>query len=249
MDGFIFWLAGNGYVAADFSGHGYPHVGAKMYPGRQLHTLLHLGVSISHCVDGFYGNNCSHSCGRCLHSCDKVDGHCPTGCQNGWNGAECLQACDVNYYGNCSERCGHCKDSSVCDKVNGSCASGLCSEGWKGDKCNIECNSTYYGINCAQPCGHCLNNTCDRFTGNCSENGCESGWQGSRFAKNVQQQPVFDTNVVVIGASVGAAVAMAVIIITVVICITIQRRRQMDRSTPLKTPPLTTQGPIIILRI
>ncbi|KAK3580427.1 hypothetical protein CHS0354_035469 [Potamilus streckersoni] len=182
----------------------------------------------------FYGN-CSTPCGHCAvrELCNKRNGSCGDGCASGWQAENCDIPCDVNYYGNCSERCGHCKDSSVCDKVNGFCASGLCSEGWKGDKCNIECTSTYYGPNCAQPCGHCLNNTCDRFTGNCSENGCESGWQGSRCdikltAKNFQQQPVTDTDVVVIGASVGAAVAIVAIIATVVICITVKRRRQNE---------------------
>lgn len=34
------------------------------------------------CVDGYYNVSCTGKCGHCLYEelCNKVNGHCPSGC-------------------------------------------------------------------------------------------------------------------------------------------------------------------------
>lgn len=43
------------------------------------------------CVDGFYNASCTGECGHCLYEelCNKVNGHCPTGCTSNFKAPLC----------------------------------------------------------------------------------------------------------------------------------------------------------------
>lgn len=49
-------------------------------------------ISVTACVDGTYGYNCSSNCsGHCLNnfSCNKRTGHCDRGCNPGYTDNAC----------------------------------------------------------------------------------------------------------------------------------------------------------------
>ncbi|XP_048256549.1 uncharacterized protein LOC124123226 isoform X2 [Haliotis rufescens] len=41
------------------------------------------------CDNGKFGVNCKRDCGHCNGTCDAVDGRCPWGCTEGYNGSQC----------------------------------------------------------------------------------------------------------------------------------------------------------------
>ena len=41
------------------------------------------------CEDGHFGVFCDGTCHCSSGSCDKTTGHCPSGCADGWSGANC----------------------------------------------------------------------------------------------------------------------------------------------------------------
>lgn len=52
------------------------------------------------CPVGFYGMNCSESCGFCKNrsDCDHVNGLCPNGCQSGYKDEKCeLSKCLIPF--------------------------------------------------------------------------------------------------------------------------------------------------------
>lgn len=53
--------------------------------------LSPFSVLILECSNHFYGSDCTISCGHCRNGdvCNKVNGRCPNGCQNNWDGEKC----------------------------------------------------------------------------------------------------------------------------------------------------------------
>ncbi|XP_046583116.1 receptor-type tyrosine-protein phosphatase mu-like [Haliotis rubra] len=147
-------------------------------PGQQKFLVL-CEVQIFVCSDGWFSEDCDKQC-RCLNStdvCDKITGHCSSGCFPGYNGTDCQTVClDGTYGKNCSFKCGNCLDDVSCDKTNGTCPDG-CAAGWINDTmCQRPCANGSYGINCASQCGNCLNDDiCDKTNGTCP-GGCAAGW-------------------------------------------------------------------------
>ncbi|XP_062603358.1 receptor-type tyrosine-protein phosphatase kappa-like isoform X3 [Saccostrea cucullata] len=131
------------------------------------------------CRDGFYGNNCEGTCGKCNNNavCNKITGICPDGCHYQWNGSLC-NVCQSSFYGgNCTKTCGHCKPGTYCHNVTGLCMEG-CDDHWNGSLCNV-CKDGFYGENCSS-CGSCVNGTlCNNITGICPD-GCEHHWNGTK---------------------------------------------------------------------
>ncbi|XP_048257371.1 multiple epidermal growth factor-like domains protein 11 [Haliotis rufescens] len=147
-------------------------------PGSLKYLTL-CEVQIFVCSDGWFSEDCDKQC-RCLSStdvCDKITGHCSSGCFPGYNGTDCPKACpDGSYGSNCSSQCGNCLDDDICDKTNGACPRG-CAAGWINDtSCLQACPNGTYGINCSSQCGNCLDgDVCNRTTGTCPR-GCAAGW-------------------------------------------------------------------------
>lgn len=57
------------------------------------------------CTAGYYGNNCSNTCGNCANgaSCNHVTGNCPgviPRCRVGWKGEQCKSGKILNYIPN-----------------------------------------------------------------------------------------------------------------------------------------------------
>ncbi|XP_041357583.1 multiple epidermal growth factor-like domains protein 6 [Gigantopelta aegis] len=160
------------------------------------------------CQPGWKGDECNQECQkgvkyghRCLKLCDDrhcdtkypsscpaATGKCPRGCQPGWKGDECNQACTKNYkYGhNCKNLCRyrHCFSTSAsCDIRTGDCGNHGCKPGWKGNDCTHACTKNYsYGPNCKNQCRdrHCSASPapCGKQTGECGSHGCKPGWKG-----------------------------------------------------------------------
>jgi len=90
-------------------------------------------------------------------NCDVINETCLHGCQQGWYGLQCENACPL-----------HCATnnltSSVCDQHDGACLNG-CNPGHFGSGCNVTCATGCYG------------KRCDRVTGECV-NGCLAGFRG-----------------------------------------------------------------------
>ncbi|XP_035829614.1 vascular endothelial growth factor receptor 2 [Aplysia californica] len=138
------------------------------------------------CHTGVYGENCQHTCGRCLKgACDHVTGVCKGGCARGFRGDVCKEECSHGQFGeNCSQSCGHCRHASSCDPVNGICEKG-CLAGWQGVFCLDNCTAGTYGEDCKFLCAHCKDGDgCDSVTGACSE-GCEEGWSGEKCDQGI----------------------------------------------------------------
>ncbi|XP_071118979.1 multiple epidermal growth factor-like domains protein 6 isoform X1 [Haliotis cracherodii] len=80
------------------------------------------------CLEGTYGNLCQEKCSpNCSGGrlCNRRDGDCTEGCQQGFHGSRC------------TVKCGHCVDGD-CERLSGSCAAG-CTDGWTGLKCSVAC--------------------------------------------------------------------------------------------------------------
>lgn len=143
------------------------------------------------CKTGFYlaKGRCVGCSENCKHgSCNSENGSCTEGCEDGWSGHSCDQACPANclhcdkfnkfscyacapgFYGkNCDSLCSaYCKsseESKICQKSNGTCING--------------CKDGYWGDNCTTNCGKgCLENHCNESTGRCL-NGCKDNFYGS----------------------------------------------------------------------
>lgn len=51
-----------------------------------------MSFSFSECLSGNFGTDCRYTCtGHCKHGtfCHHIDGWCPSGCQDGWQGPYC----------------------------------------------------------------------------------------------------------------------------------------------------------------
>ncbi|XP_041357569.1 multiple epidermal growth factor-like domains protein 6 [Gigantopelta aegis] len=126
-----------------------------------------------------YGSNCIKSCadrhcapsGSYRSSCPAATGKCDWGCDPGWKGDDCTQACGsgVKYGSNCIKSCAdrHCAPSashrSTCP------AATACERG------------VTYGSDCIKSCAarHCdsrYSSQCPAATGKCSR-GCDPGWK------------------------------------------------------------------------
>lgn len=45
---------------------------------------------VAECGKGFYGPNCQNECGKCVHTCSKIDGTCPNSeCTDNYTGPKC----------------------------------------------------------------------------------------------------------------------------------------------------------------
>ncbi|XP_067684835.1 receptor-type tyrosine-protein phosphatase alpha-like [Haliotis asinina] len=149
-------------------------------PGQQKYLTL-CEVQIFVCSNGWFSEECDKQC-RCLNTtdvCDKITGHCSSGCFPGYNGTDCQTVCPNGTYGNnCSSKCGNCLNEDICDKTNGTCP-GECEAGWMNSTCTQVCPNGTYGNSCSSKCGNCLNeDTCDKTNGTCP-GGCEAGWMNS----------------------------------------------------------------------
>ncbi|XP_067685404.1 receptor-type tyrosine-protein phosphatase epsilon-like [Haliotis asinina] len=149
-------------------------------PGQQKYLTL-CEVQIFVCSNGWFSEECDKQC-RCLNStdvCDKITGHCSSGCFPGYNGTDCQTVCPNGTYGNnCSSKCGNCLNGDICDKKNGTCPGG-CEAGWLNSTCTQVCPNGTYGNNCSSKCGNCLSeDICDKTNGTCP-GGCEAGWLNS----------------------------------------------------------------------
>ncbi|XP_046583117.1 receptor-type tyrosine-protein phosphatase kappa-like isoform X1 [Haliotis rubra] len=146
-------------------------------PGQQKFLTL-CEVQIFVCSDGWFSEDCDKQC-RCANRtdvCDKITGHCSSGCFPGYNGTDCQTAClDGSYGVNCSGQCGNCLHGVICNKTTGTCPGG-CVAGWMNDTCHQACPDGSYHVNCSGQCGNCLNGvTCNKTTGTCDD-GCAAGW-------------------------------------------------------------------------
>ena len=56
-------------------------------------------VNWTDCHYGTFGNKCENNC-HCLDqaTCDKLSGHCASGCQAGWTGDDCQQSKAIYTY-------------------------------------------------------------------------------------------------------------------------------------------------------
>ena len=55
------------------------------------------------CLIGYFGDDCKNECSQnCLHSaiCDRVDGICLGGCQNGYKGKQCKDGTNQSFQDN-----------------------------------------------------------------------------------------------------------------------------------------------------
>ncbi|XP_076468722.1 uncharacterized protein LOC143299422 [Babylonia areolata] len=98
------------------------------------------------CEAGRYGQNCTEHCGHCVNPqttgyCDVTNGHCQSGCEDGWQPPLCNEECEDGYYGlGCNQKCGNCRVSSECLHDTGRCT-GQCAEGFTGLYCTEEKNT------------------------------------------------------------------------------------------------------------
>ncbi|XP_070201019.1 scavenger receptor class F member 1-like [Littorina saxatilis] len=141
------------------------------YEGAHLINICE--VQVWGCRDGLYGAECVEKCENCKGSdpCSAVSGHCPHGCQPGWQGDTCKQECDAGKYGNnCSSTCGHCNHGDACHHINGTCPRG-CAAGFDPSDplCKKTCQNGRHGENCSEQCGHCSENKpCNPVNGTCA---------------------------------------------------------------------------------
>ncbi|XP_062603233.1 multiple epidermal growth factor-like domains protein 10 [Saccostrea cucullata] len=143
------------------------------------------------CDKGSFGDfcekNCSGHCAEGLH-CNKTDGVCPRGCEDGWILPNCNETCKKGFYGTvCSLSCGFCALNATCDHVTGSCPSGLCQPGWKktqDKRCDKECEYGSFGKHCMYSCSRqCKEKLhCNKINGACF-GGCKDGWTNDQCNK------------------------------------------------------------------
>ncbi|KAK3802316.1 hypothetical protein RRG08_007584 [Elysia crispata] len=173
------------------------------------------------CANQTYGANCSKKCSTNCRGpnsdCEDVNGFCIFGCDDGYQGVKCKQACDSNKFGancskTCSERCGGPK--KTCNNVNGFCTSG-CIDGYQGQRCQDPCDSKKFGANCSKRCSERCggpNKACNNVNGFCTS-GCIDGYQGQRFrgpqstpeSKNYSKTIIFVSSLLLSACLVCAA--------------------------------------------
>ncbi|KAL3879955.1 hypothetical protein ACJMK2_032231, partial [Sinanodonta woodiana] len=186
------------------------------------------------CLNGMFSEFCNLTCGRCFadQPCDKDNGTCPMGCDQGWKGKLCKEGCERgNYAYNCNETCGNCLyGNNSCSVMDGKCSNG-CKAGWQGDQCNIGCERGTYGYNCIETCGHCLygNTSCDTANGNCI-NGCIAEWQGYSCKRGTLGTIHGDVgpNVGVIVGAVLTVVGVSIFALVIIIVI-VKNGRKKDK--------------------
>ncbi|KAJ8313177.1 hypothetical protein KUTeg_009270 [Tegillarca granosa] len=133
-------------------------------------------VQIFGCASNTYGEGCQSNCHCKTKGCNYADGICfVLGCEVGWKGDACNQACELNNFGeNCNFTC-HCLTES-CPPDTGICKGG-CHPGWLTETCSQSCVDYKFGKNCKQTC-HCNQGTCNNTDGRCFIQGCKPGWEG-----------------------------------------------------------------------
>uniref|UniRef100_K1Q3Y1 Multiple epidermal growth factor-like domains 10 n=1 Tax=Magallana gigas TaxID=29159 RepID=K1Q3Y1_MAGGI len=172
-----------GYLCKSACGRGYYGVECQQECGHchDLTKCFHTNGSCltgceAACQYGLFGPDCLHECNDTCDGCNRFNGSCDSGCNPGWQGYECQDACDTDSFGdNCTKTCGHCRDVNQCSNINGTCMTG-CDVGYHGGLCKTPCPYGFFGQDCADRC----NDTCDgcnRFNGSC-DIGCNPGWQG-----------------------------------------------------------------------
>ncbi|XP_025116199.1 uncharacterized protein LOC112577355 isoform X2 [Pomacea canaliculata] len=92
----------------------------------------------SGCGKGFYGLNCSLTCGECRNgeTCNSISGWCRKGCRKGWTpDTLCNKAIHKKCTGgwDCIP-CGHCLTADGCNYTTGHCTDG-CQPNWHGKGC------------------------------------------------------------------------------------------------------------------
>ncbi|KAL3878266.1 hypothetical protein ACJMK2_030631 [Sinanodonta woodiana] len=116
------------------------------------------------CPDNLCGWSCESPC-FCANLVDKrnkIDGYCPSGCAENWNGSKC-NLCSIDRGDVCVNICGKCRQGTLCNATDGTCVDG-CQPGW-------------WNLSCRSQCNYCnKNTTCTRLEGNCSE--CSIGKWG-----------------------------------------------------------------------
>ncbi|XP_071081861.1 receptor-type tyrosine-protein phosphatase epsilon-like [Haliotis cracherodii] len=199
-------------------------------PGAMKFVTL-CEVQIFVCSNGWFGEECDKQC-RCQNRtdiCDKITGHCAGGCSPGYNGTDCLTACQDDSYGiNCASQCGNCLNGVSCDKTNGTCPGG-CAAGWVSDgTCKQACVNGTFGGNCESHCGSCLDgDLCDKTTGTCPR-GCATFWMGNTCKDSF------------IAGVVGGTVAAVLIIIVVVAIIICKKRKKRKKDDSRLQSSLST---------
>ncbi|XP_060578986.1 multiple epidermal growth factor-like domains protein 10 [Ruditapes philippinarum] len=142
------------------------------------------------CASGRYGRNCMNRCNKNCKGdqrrfCSTTDGSCFGGCNDGWKGNLCDEACYEGYYGqNCSTKCSdYCHGGKgYCNKIDGNCKFG-CMIGWTAPLCDQACSSGMYGHRCAYKCSQqCDKQECNNTDGRCTR-GCIPGWTGEKCRK------------------------------------------------------------------
>ncbi|XP_046583120.1 receptor-type tyrosine-protein phosphatase kappa-like isoform X4 [Haliotis rubra] len=197
-------------------------------PGQQKFLTL-CEVQIFVCSDGWFSEDCDKQC-RCANRtdvCDKITGHCSSGCFPGYNGTDCQTACPDGFYGiNCTNECGNCLSGVSCDKKSGACPGG-CASGWMdGDTmlCLQPCSNGTHGEDCSLQCGQCqAGDVCHKITGACPR-GCVEGWTGDTC---IDASADKGTTAAIIGGSV-AALLVIVVIVAIVICKKRRERKHDD---------------------
>ncbi|XP_071852288.1 uncharacterized protein [Apostichopus japonicus] len=129
--------------------------------------------------------DCIGICDNCYNGgvCDDTTGECI--CPVGFNGSNCLSACDpLGRFGyNCEFPCAEgqevdsaCRDYMFCLPDPFGCR---CASGFKGLDCRTSCPRRKFGANCLQTC-HCNSGGCNRMTGECYNNDiCQPGYSGT----------------------------------------------------------------------
>ncbi|PIK41926.1 putative tyrosine-protein kinase [Apostichopus japonicus] len=142
--------------------------------------------------------DCIGICDNCYNGgvCDDTTGECI--CPVGFNGSNCLSACDpLGRFGyNCEFPCAEgqevdsaCRDYMFCLPDPFGCR---CASGFKGLDCRTSCPWRKFGANCLQTC-HCNSGGCNRMTGECTNNDrCQPGYSGTNcqrfYGKNCEQE-------------------------------------------------------------
>ncbi|KAH9494749.1 hypothetical protein Btru_017787 [Bulinus truncatus] len=128
------------------------------------------------CIDGYWGTNCTYTCGNCkFKPCNKTTGYCQGDCNSGYVAPLCVEDCPTGHWGeNCVHNCSNNCQNKSCDKVNGTCHGG-CVAGFRPPKCDQVCIDGYWGTNCTYTCGNCKFKPCNKTTGYCKGD-CNSGY-------------------------------------------------------------------------
>ncbi|KAK0060673.1 platelet endothelial aggregation receptor 1 [Biomphalaria pfeifferi] len=169
------------------------------------------------CAEGTFGEKCLQVC-RCKNDtemCDKITGHCQSGCKDGHRlvvGKGCVPLKKPGYEIIQPTDC-HC-NSGGCPQGTHLCTDG-CKPGWTGLSCNLTCSHLTYGPDCVHRCDDMCqkseidNEICSPDTGICLH-GCLKGFSGVRCEYGREFARPEDTS--------SMAYSTKVTIITLVIC-------------------------------